>query len=80
MDRRKLQLYVTDRQYRLLKQRAGPGGSMAAVVRDLIDQAAAPADAEGDPFFRHVIAEKDGSGKPYDAQEAKRDLYRRDVA
>jgi hypothetical protein len=31
---------------------------------------------ETDPFFRHVAAPKDGSGRTYDAQEAKRDLYR----
>jgi hypothetical protein len=77
METRKLQLYVTERQYRLLKQRAGKRGSIAAVVRDLIDQSAIPADAEADPFFQHVIAEKDGSGEAYDAPQAKRDLHRR---
>lgn len=77
METRKVQLYVTERQYRLLKQRADKRGSIAAVVRDLIDQSAIPADAEADPFFQHVIAEKEGSGEPYDAQEAKRDLYQR---
>ena len=77
MDTRKLQLYVTERQYRLLKQRAGEQGSIAAVVRDLIDRSSVPADAELDPFLQHVIAEKEGSGEPYDADDAKRDLYRR---
>jgi hypothetical protein len=77
MDSRKLQLYVTERQYRLLKQRAGSHGSIAAVVRDLIDRSAMPADLEDDPFFRHLIKEKDGSGERYDAQEAKRELYER---
>jgi len=47
------------------------------VVRDLIDRSAMPADIEADAFFRHVVAEKDGSGEPYDAQEAKRQLYKR---
>ena len=46
------------------------------MVRDLIDQSAAPAEVETDPFFQHVAAPKDGSGQAYDAQEAKRDLYR----
>ena len=76
METRKLQLYVTERQYRLLRQRAGQQGSIAGVVRDLIDRSAAPAEVETDPFFQHVAAPKDGSGQPYDAQEAKRDLYR----
>lgn len=77
METRKLQLYVTERQYRLLRQRASQRGSIAGVVRDLIDQSAMPADAEADPFFQHVVSPKDGSGQPYEAQEAKRDLYRR---
>lgn len=47
------------------------------MVRDLIDQSTGPAEAEADPFFQHVIARKDGSGEPYDAEGAKRDLYRR---
>lgn len=76
MDTRKVQLYVTERQYRLLKQRAGTRGSIAAVVRDLIDQSATPDDAAADPFFQRVVAEKRGSGESYDAHEAKRDLYR----
>jgi hypothetical protein len=77
MEMRKLQLYVTERQYRLLKRRADKRGSIAAVVRDLIDESAAPGEAAADPFFQHVIAPKKGSGEPYDAQDAKRDLYRR---
>jgi hypothetical protein len=77
MENRKLQLYVTERQYRLLKQRAHAQGSIAAVVRDLIDQSAMPADLEADSFFRHVIRDKDGSGQRYDAQAAKRELYER---
>jgi hypothetical protein len=76
MERRKLQLYVTDHQYRLLKQRAGERGSIAKVVRDLIDQASEPADPASDPFYRHVVSEKTGSGTPYSAEQAKRELYR----
>jgi len=70
-------LYVTERQYRLLKQRAGTRGSIAAVVRDLIDQSAAPVEVEHDPFFRHVMTPKDGSGGTYEAEDAKNDLHRR---
>jgi hypothetical protein len=77
MESRKLQLYVTERQYRLLKQRAARRGSIAAVVRDLIDQSASPADPEADPFFRHLEVTGEGSGEPYDSETAKRDLYRR---
>lgn len=73
---RKLQLYVTDEQYRFVKQRAGEG-SMAQVVRDLIDAAALPEDPRQDPFYRHLAAEGEGSGTAYDADDAKRDLYRR---
>jgi hypothetical protein len=77
MEMRKLQLYVTERQYRLLKQRAGRRrGSIASVVRELIDRSVLPTEVETDPFFRHVAAPKEGSGQPYEAQEAKRDLYR----
>ena len=75
--RRKLQLYLTERQYMLLKRRAGERGSIAAVVRDLIDRSAMPGDAEADPFFQHVMSEQPGSGQGYDAQEAKRALYER---
>lgn len=78
METRKLQLYVTERQYRLLKQRAGQErGSIASVVRELIDRSVLPTEVEADPFFRHVATIKEGSGQPYEAQEAKRDLYRR---
>ena len=77
MENRKLQLYVTERQYRLLKRRAAKRGSIAAVVRDLIDQSAGSAEAEADPFFQHVVARKEGSGERYAAEDAKRGLYRR---
>lgn len=76
METRKLQLYVTERQYRLLRQRAGQQGSIAGVVRDMIDQSTQPTEAQADPFFRHVAAPKEGSGQPYEAQAAKRDLHR----
>lgn len=74
---RKLQLYVTEEQYRLMKQRAGEGGSIAQVVRDLIDEAGQPSAPMGDPFYRHLLSPKEGSGRTYAAEEAKRDLYKR---
>ncbi len=50
---------------------------MAATVRELIDAAGRPAAPSADPFYRHITAKKEGSGRRYDAQRAKRDLYRR---
>lgn len=76
-ERRKLQLYVSEEQYRYLReQAAGAQRSMAAVVRDLIDEAAAPDDLDDDAFYRHVMTDRPGSGGAYDAEDAKRDLYR----
>ncbi len=42
----------------------------------MIDQSTQPAEAQGDPFFQHVADPKEGSGQPYEAQEAKRELHR----
>ena len=72
--RRKVQLYLTEEQYLLLKQRAGEGGSIAQVVRDLIDTSGLPADPASDPFYAHVVGRRRGSGRPYDAESAKREL------
>lgn len=74
---RKLQLYVTEEQYRLLKQRAEGRGSIARVVRELIEGAGALTDPTRDPFYRHLMSPKRGSGRRYSAERAKRDLYRR---
>jgi hypothetical protein len=76
MENRKVQLYLTEAQYRYLKQRAGTRGSIAGVVRELIDSAGQPSDPERDPFYGHLLADKPGSGGEYDAETAKRDLYR----
>jgi hypothetical protein len=72
--RRKVQLYLTQEQYLLLKQRAGEGGSIAQVVRDLIDTSSMPADPSNDPFYAHVVGRRGGSGRSYDAESAKREL------
>lgn len=77
MARRKVQLYLTEEQYRFVKQRAGERGSIAQVVRDLIEAAGRPEDPKADPFYEHLLAPKTGSGKRYEAESAKRDLYRR---
>jgi hypothetical protein len=74
MAMRKLQLYITEEQYQLLKQRAGERRSLAEVVRELIDERVG--DAQSDPFYRYLLAPKKGSGKPYRADAAKRELYR----
>ncbi|MDQ3991964.1 MAG: hypothetical protein M3245_06635 [Actinomycetota bacterium] len=74
---RKVQLYLTEEQYRFVKQRAAERGSIAQVVRDLIDEAGRPNDPRSDPFYQHLIETKKGSGRSYDAESAKRELYGR---
>jgi hypothetical protein len=76
MANRKVQLYLTEEQYLLVKQRAGDRGSIAQVVRDLIDASGRPGDPKKDPFYRHLTSRKSGSGRAYAAERAKRDLYR----
>lgn len=77
MAMRKVQLYLTEAQYRLLKQRAGERGSIAQVVRELIDAAGRPSDYRADPFYRRVVGNKEPSGDTTSAEQAKRDLYRK---
>lgn len=57
------QLYLDDGQYRWLKQQASQGGSIAAVVRDLIDAARSrrPNPAR-DPLIRYLIDEPPAEG------------------
>jgi hypothetical protein len=58
------QLYLDDGQYRWLKQRAGKAGSIAAVVRELIDaERARLADPAGDPLLRFLVDESPGRGR-----------------
>lgn len=75
MAMRKVQLYLTEAQYRLLKQRAGKRGSIAQVVRDLVDGAGLPKQPDEDAFVRHVMRAKPGNGDNRPAEEVKRDLY-----
>jgi hypothetical protein len=71
------QLYLDDGQYRWLKQQARQGGSIAAVVRDLIDAARShrPSRAR-DPLIRYLIDEPpvEGIGDST-VQTLDRDLY-----
>lgn len=58
------QLYLDEGQYRWLQQRAGKAGSIAAVVRELIDaERARRADPAGDPLLRFLVDEPPGSGR-----------------
>ncbi|HSZ70115.1 MAG TPA: hypothetical protein VK756_07125 [Solirubrobacteraceae bacterium] len=57
------QLYLDDSQYRWLKQQARQGGSVAAVVRGLIDAARARRpDNARDPLIRYLVDEPPAAG------------------
>lgn len=61
--RHRTQLYLEDDQYRWLKQQAGRAGSVAAVVRGLVDDARARrAGVEGDPFVSYLLDEPPADG------------------
>jgi hypothetical protein len=71
------QLYLDDGQYRWLKQQASQRGSVAAVVRDLIDAARSrrPNRAR-DPLIRYLIDEPPAEGSGDSTVETiDRDLY-----
>jgi hypothetical protein len=58
------QLYLDDAQYRWLKQRAGGAGSIAAVVRELIDaERTRLADPAADPLLRFLVEDSPGRGR-----------------
>lgn len=58
------QLYLDEGQYRWLRQRAGKSGSIAAVVRELIDaERARLADPAADPLLRFLVSESPGRGR-----------------
>jgi len=71
------QLYLDDGQYRWLKQRAGEAGSIAAVVRDLIDtERARGVDPSRDPLLSFLVDEAPGKGrKATSVSSLDRDLY-----
>lgn len=58
------QLYLDEGQYRWLKQRAGTAGSIAAVVRELIDaERARGLDPAADPLLGYLVDEAPGEGR-----------------
>jgi hypothetical protein len=73
------QLYLDDSQYRWLKQRAGRSGSIAAVVRELIEaERTRLADPAADPLLRFLVDESPGRGRVETSVETlDRDLYGR---
>jgi hypothetical protein len=75
--RHRTQLYLDEDQYRWLKQRAGRDGSIAGIVRDLIDAARArrPNPAR-DPLIRYLTEEPAPAGRaPSSVETLDRDLY-----
>ncbi len=71
------QLYLDDGQYRWLKQQARGGGSIAGVVRELIDAARSrrPSQAR-DPLIRYLVDEPaSGDGGDSTVETLDQDLY-----
>src|ERR1044072_7833001 len=71
------QLYLDEGQYRWLRERAGKAGSIAAVVRELIDsERARLADPASDPLLRFLVDEAPGRGREETSvRTLDRDLY-----
>lgn len=71
------QLYLDEGQYRWLRQRAGGAGSIAAVVRELIDaERARLADPASDPLLRFLVEDAPGRGeRQTSVATLDRDLY-----
>jgi hypothetical protein len=75
--RHRTQLYLDEGQYRWLQQQAGKSGSIAAVVRELIDaERARLADPAADPLLRFLVDEAPGRGQEETSVTTlDRDLY-----
>jgi hypothetical protein len=75
--RHRTQLYLDEGQYRWLKQRAGEAGSIAAVVRKLIDaERARGVDPVADPLLSYLVDEAPGRGREgTSVSTLDRDLY-----
>jgi hypothetical protein len=72
------QLYLDDDQYRWLRQRAGRKGSIAGVVRALIDDARRSTPIEDDSLIRYLADEPPAEGAvPSSVTDVDRDLYGR---
>jgi hypothetical protein len=71
------QLYLDDGQYRWLKQQARGGGSIAGVVRELIDAARSRRPRQTrDPLIRYLLDEPSTEGAGESSVETlDRDLY-----
>lgn len=77
--RHRTQLYLDEQQHRWLRQQAGSRGSIAAVVRELIDAARARRlDPAGDPLIRYLAEEPPAQGgEPSSVTTLDEDLYGR---
>ncbi len=75
--RHRTQLYLDEGQYRWLKQRAGAAGSIAAVVRELIDaERARGVNPSVDPLLSYLVDEAPGRGREgTSVSSLDRDLY-----
>ncbi|MDQ3991919.1 MAG: hypothetical protein M3245_06405 [Actinomycetota bacterium] len=75
--RRRTQLYLDEDQYRWLKRRAGRSGSIAGVVRELIDAARSRRpDTSDDPLIRYLFIDPPGEGSPpSSAEDLDRQVY-----
>jgi hypothetical protein len=75
--RHRTQLYLDPDQYRWLRQRAGQRGSIAGVVRELIDAARAHRpSAATDPLIRYLVEEPPADGvAPSTVEDLDRDVY-----
>lgn len=73
------QLYLDEAQYRWLRQRAGESGSIAAVVRGLIDaERARRMDPAADPLLNYLVEEAPARGpEGTSVSTLDRDLYGR---
>jgi hypothetical protein len=73
------QLYLDDAQYRWLRQRAGKSGSIAAVVRELIDaERGRRADPAADPLLSYLVGDAPARGRESTSVTTlDRDLYGR---
>jgi hypothetical protein len=75
--RHRTQLYLDEGQYRWLKQRAGEAGSIAAVVRNLIDaERARGLDPGSDPLLSYLVDDVPGKGREKTSvRTLDRDIY-----
>lgn len=63
--RHRTQLYLDDAQYRWLRQQAGTSGSLAGVVRKLIDDVRLRRHDQGeDPLIRFLLEDSGSAESP----------------